>query len=146
MIPAVLIPIIIDLSTSQAMTQIARSGAVATMTYTTEIALYTTKAYNYMFHRNTYFYTMKIGNDVKGFGVTKNLSQRVNTHKRNCIKAGTQCELIDAKLHTKERAYEIERSMKKRNDIVNTGIPGFKTEAVPIERNWYYDIVKYWSQ
>jgi len=139
MLPLVAVAIM-EMAGEQVIIQGVRTAIVETVASSTEIALLTAKVYNYAFKRNTYFYTMKIGNKTKGFGVTKNLNQRMATHKRNCLKAGTECKVIKTKLYTKERAYEIERNMKKRGDIINTGIIGFKTEAVPL--TWYERLIK----
>jgi len=106
-----------------------------------------TNAYSYVTTaKDTYFYTMKVGK-ATGFGVTKNIKTRTATHMRNCEKAGVTCKPLSAELMTKEQAYTKERLLKKQDNIVNTGVPGFKTEAYVVKQTepWYAEAAQYLS-
>jgi len=68
-----------------------------------------------------------------GFGITRNIKQRNKTHIKSCRKAGIDIKLI--KTYESDGAFikELEKEIKSifADKIINTGIDGFKTEAIP---------------
>jgi hypothetical protein len=80
-----------------------------------------------------YLYTVEIvtkSGEYVGFGITNYLEERLYHHKRNCNKADASLELIESFCSSGEEILKLEKHLKTVLPIVNTGIEGFKTEAI----------------
>lgn len=89
--------------------------------------------YGFNPNNDGFFYAYRIGvagTEYLGFGITGHKKRRHYDHKRNIKKAGATAELLFSYKTTGELAQSLERTIKQSFPIVDTGIPGFRTEAV----------------
>lgn len=66
-----------------------------------------------------------------GFGITNNLKQRDRAHRRTFDKIGIDLDLALTFNGEGNVVYNLEKHLKQCLPIINTGITGFKTEAIP---------------
>lgn len=82
-----------------------------------------------------YFYTLQLFSsrgDYVGFGVTNNITKRMYTHAHNLRMSGfTWNNLWSCRFDSGAEAKQLENLVKSNVGVVNTGVTGFKTEAVP---------------
>ena len=81
----------------------------------------------------SHFYVYKISmrhSDFIGFGVTNDMKTRHRTHVRSITRCGGAQELLFSYKIKGGLALELERALKRKLQIVDTGVKGFRTEAV----------------
>lgn len=83
------------------------------------------------FHKDrpAVFYVYVFG-DYCGFGITGDYKTRSNTHKRNFKKSNMSFDVVLLLHCSGEQAYVLEKIIKQNLPKVNTGVEGFKTEAI----------------
>lgn len=74
-------------------------------------------------------YTYKFSN-YYGFGITNEFAERDSKHRKTFNKLGIQAELIKTYEGSGQYILDMENHLKRNLPIYNTGIDGFKTEAV----------------
>lgn len=90
--------------------------------------------YGYNKSKPGVFYIYKSDSFI-GFGITNNLKSRTKTHKINFKKSGVVAELHKTYTGSGEAILSMERAVKRKfkQQIINTGIEGFKWEAIKCE-------------
>ena len=86
------------------------------------------------------FYAYRIehnGCDYLGFGITGDRDRRDYDHARNIRAAGATAELLFSYKTTGEIAQRLERVVKQTFPIVDTGIQGFRTEAIVFDTEFF---------
>lgn len=73
--------------------------------------------------------------DFIGFGITRYLPRRDKQHKRNVTKHGKSIRLLKTYVSEGKFIFDLEQEIKSifADKIINTGIDGFKTEAIPLK-------------
>jgi predicted GIY-YIG superfamily endonuclease len=92
-----------------------------------------------------YFYTMHLMSDSKnyvGFGITRDMDTRYASHERAAGRKGFSIKVLDLYSFVNgSEAKELEDTVKAHMPITDTGIPGFRKEA--IEGDIYPNLVKF---
>ncbi len=65
-----------------------------------------------------------------GFGITRELDKRMTYHNRNATRAGATIEPLATYTMSGYAALAVEKTLKQTLDTVDTGVEGFRTEAV----------------
>lgn len=65
-----------------------------------------------------------------GFGITNNFDGRHKDHALTFSRLGVNADLVKTYKGSGEEIYKLESLLKTTLPIVNTNIPGFKTEAI----------------
>lgn len=82
--------------------------------------------------KDSVFYVYTFGKYV-GFGISNTFEKRHNQHLSSFKKAGATANLLATYNLSGESAQSLESNVKRTLPITNTGIEGFKTEAVGIK-------------
>jgi hypothetical protein len=79
--------------------------------------------------KDAFFYVYKFG-EFYGFGITNKIKSRSRQHSKTFEEAGIEAELVRTVTGCGNAIINLESHLKRTLPIINTGIDGFKTEAV----------------
>jgi hypothetical protein len=83
-------------------------------------------------NKHAYIYVVAM-QDFCGFGITCDIKRRLIAHRKNALKLGFNLELVRVWEASGNTAWRVESFIKTNFHILNSGVEGFKKEAVDID-------------